>query len=120
MREVTINGKTVVIERGKEPAVVNMPGKGRSKSDFRLLLEAMDEGESVLLPVTPKDFQGRYSATMAYYGKKAGCRFAYRSEGEGVRVYRLAGKVGDRRQNAAAKRRPFEVEVVTANGAARW
>lgn len=97
MREVTINGKTVTIESGKTPGVIPL---GRDKGDLRLLLEAMKDGESAFLPINAKCLQ---TVTLATAGKALGCRFSYRTEGDGVRIYRLAGQTGNRSANAAAK-----------------
>ncbi len=90
MREVKINGKLVTIETGKQPKPFGRHA-GRAKSDLRMLLEAMRDGESAFLPITSAAFKGK-SVMMSKLGQLNGCRYSYRTEGDGVRVYRLAAK----------------------------
>lgn len=103
MRTVTINGKSIALETGKAPCVNQLAGRGRVKSEIRLICEAMRDGESAYLPITPGKEWAAKTSILANTGKALGCRFSYRAEGAGVRLYRLAGKVGNRHINSAAK-----------------
>lgn len=82
-REIEINGKAVKLETGKTPPPVT---RGREKGPLRLLCEQMQDGESALLPLTPKQVQ---EANIYNFAKALNCKFTYRTEGEGVRIYRL-------------------------------
>jgi hypothetical protein len=101
MREVTINGKTVTIESGLMPTPIT--GPGRHKTDLRLLVEALNDGESVFLPITKKEVE---SINLWAVGKALGSRFSYRCIDGGVRIYRLSKRttletVSNRRPNGA-------------------
>lgn len=100
-RTIEINGKTVTIERGKAPPPASL-GRGREKGDLRLLLEAMQDGESVFLPIDHKGTSGRLTAA----GKALGCRFMARKEADGLRIYRIAGKPAPRVNGAAKAAQP--------------
>lgn len=107
MREVTINGKTVKLETG----LPLPPHKfGREKGDLRLLLEAMKNGESVFLPIPDGK---KITQTLNQTGKAVGARFSYRTEGDGIRVYRLAGSPQTRANGAAQPIRRHAIEQRT-------
>lgn len=83
-RTVTINGKTVALDAGLKPAP---RFSEKEKSDFVLLLEAMEIGESVYLPTREGD--GFSSGCMSQVGKRLGRFYSQRKEGPGTRIYCL-------------------------------
>lgn len=106
MRQVTINGKTVILETGK--AIPPRVAPGKPKGSLRLLLEMMQPGESAFLPITNE--KNRISSTLSDTGKATGRHFGYRREGDGVRVFCTA------RKPSPAKPQPAARAVVLANG----
>ena len=82
-RTIEIDGKTVTLETGKAPAPRSF---GRPKGAIRLLCEQMKDGESAFVPTTAERIQ---SANLHSIGKMVGAKFAYRTEGKGVRIFRL-------------------------------
>ena len=89
IRTVTIAGKTVELETGI-PMTPNGSHllRGQEKSPFRLLIEEMQPGESVYLPLSKKQMATANSA-ITNASKALGKKYARRASGAGYRIYCL-------------------------------
>ena len=84
MRTIKIEGYDLKIETGLTPA----PKRGaRQKRAIRLVCEALKDGESVVIQSTPEAAQ---RANLYGIGKAIGSKLAYRQEGNGIRIFRIA------------------------------
>lgn len=84
MRTIKIEGYDLKIETGLTPAPKPVP---RQKGAIRLICEALKDGESVVIPSTP---EAVVRANLHSIGKAIGSKLAYRQEGNGIRIFRIA------------------------------
>lgn len=108
-RAVVINGQTITLEPRECPKPAGNLLAGRKKSAIRLLIEQMEPGESAFLPITTKRVQ---SANLWMMGKNTNRKLAYRTEGDGVRIYCVA------RTDRPSSVRRIEPRKAVSNGAA--
>jgi hypothetical protein len=111
MRTIEINGKIVTLEQRTIPARPIPAGRRKPKSDFRLLLEAMKPGESAFLSLSREEMKTK-TPTLSNAGKATGHSYAYRTEGDGFRIYCT--------DKQALRRTIRPVQIVANGAAARW
>ena len=113
MREVTINGKTVILETKAPPPKI-MPRGTKPKGELRLLCEAMQDGESAFINLPTYAAKQQLSGRLNGISKVLGCKFVSRTEGNGARIFRIA------KPDAKPNGRAYSVQTVKTPQSQGW